>query len=194
MTLGILPLVAPRPVQACSPGAGVVLPLESSVRARADGNALVRMAAGVFPVVFSALYRCSRKWGGGGGGGGGGCCAATYGPALAQMSAPLAVCCYRCPHVLSKRAETAPLPEQQEVLSPCFRCWYRRSRRRGRGGVGGAVTCGCETRGSPETQVCPHCPLCSTAVWFQTQLILTACQIHYHGHCGVTVALDSSEP
>ena len=30
--------------------------------------------------------------------------------------------------------------------------------------------------------------------WFQTQLILTMCQIRYHGHCGIMVALDSSEP
>ena len=29
---------------------------------------------------------------------------------------------------------------------------------------------------------------------FQTQLIPTTCQICYHGHCGVIVALDSSEP
>ena len=29
--------------------------------------------------------------------------------------------------------------------------------------------------------------------WFQTQLILTTCQIRYHRHCGVIVALDSSE-
>ena len=30
--------------------------------------------------------------------------------------------------------------------------------------------------------------------WFQTQLILTKCQIRYHSHCGIIVALDSSEP
>ena len=30
--------------------------------------------------------------------------------------------------------------------------------------------------------------------WFQTQLILTTCQIRYHSHCGIIVALDSSEP
>ena len=30
--------------------------------------------------------------------------------------------------------------------------------------------------------------------WFQTQLILTMCQIRYHGHCGIIVALDSSVP
>ena len=30
--------------------------------------------------------------------------------------------------------------------------------------------------------------------WFQTQPILTTCQIRYHSHCGVIVALDSSEP
>ena len=30
-----------------------------------------------------------------------------------------------------------------------------------------------------------HC-----VTWFQTQLILTACQIRYHGHCGVSIALD----
>ena len=30
--------------------------------------------------------------------------------------------------------------------------------------------------------------------WFQTRPILTTCQIRYHGHRGVTVALDSSEP
>ena len=30
--------------------------------------------------------------------------------------------------------------------------------------------------------------------WFQTQLILATCQIRYHNHCGIIVALDSSEP
>ena len=30
--------------------------------------------------------------------------------------------------------------------------------------------------------------------WFQTQLILTTCQIRYHSHCGIIVALDSSDP
>ena len=30
--------------------------------------------------------------------------------------------------------------------------------------------------------------------WFQTQLILTTCQIRYRGHCGIIIALDSSEP
>ena len=30
--------------------------------------------------------------------------------------------------------------------------------------------------------------------WFQIQLILTPCQIRYHTHCGIIVALDSSEP
>ena len=30
--------------------------------------------------------------------------------------------------------------------------------------------------------------------WFQTQLILTSCQIRYHSHCGMFVALDSAEP
>ena len=34
--------------------------------------------------------------------------------------------------------------------------------------------------------------LCIT--WFQTQLILTTCQIRYHSQCGIIVALDSSEP
>ena len=28
----------------------------------------------------------------------------------------------------------------------------------------------------------------------QTQLILTACQIRYHSHCGIIIALDSSAP
>ena len=30
--------------------------------------------------------------------------------------------------------------------------------------------------------------------WFQTQLILTTCQIRYHSQCGIIAALDSSEP
>ena len=30
--------------------------------------------------------------------------------------------------------------------------------------------------------------------WFQTQLILSTCQIRYHNQCGIIVALDSSEP
>ena len=30
--------------------------------------------------------------------------------------------------------------------------------------------------------------------WFQTQLILTRRQIPYHSHCGIIIALDSSEP
>ena len=33
---------------------------------------------------------------------------------------------------------------------------------------------------------------CNT--WFQTQLILTTCQVSYHSHCGIIVALDSSGP
>ena len=28
---------------------------------------------------------------------------------------------------------------------------------------------------------------------FQTQLTLTTCQIRYHSHCGIIVALDNSE-
>ena len=30
--------------------------------------------------------------------------------------------------------------------------------------------------------------------WFQTWLVLPMCQIRHHGHCGIIVALDSSEP
>ena len=30
--------------------------------------------------------------------------------------------------------------------------------------------------------------------WLQTQLIPTTCQIRYRSHCGIIVALDSSEP
>ena len=33
---------------------------------------------------------------------------------------------------------------------------------------------------------------CTT--WFQTQLLFTTCQIRYHSHRGIMVALDSSEP
>ena len=42
---------------------------------------------------------------------------------------------------------------------------------------------------------CPMVP-CTThcITWFQTQLILTTRQIRYHSHCGIIVALDSSEP
>ena len=29
--------------------------------------------------------------------------------------------------------------------------------------------------------------------WFQIQLIFNTCQIRYHTHCGIIVALDSSE-
>ena len=43
--------------------------------------------------------------------------------------------------------------------------------------------------GKPTGVAVSHC-----IAWFQTQLILTTCQIRYHGHCGIIVALDSSEP
>ena len=43
--------------------------------------------------------------------------------------------------------------------------------------------------GKPTDVAVSHC-----ITWFQTQLILTACQIRYHGHFGIIVALDSSEP
>ena len=43
--------------------------------------------------------------------------------------------------------------------------------------------------GKPTGVAVSHC-----ITWFQTQLILTACQIRYHSHCGIIVALDSSEP
>ena len=43
--------------------------------------------------------------------------------------------------------------------------------------------------GKPTGVAVSHC-----ITWFQTQQILTTCQIRYHSHCGVIVALDSSEP
>ena len=43
--------------------------------------------------------------------------------------------------------------------------------------------------GKPTGVAVSHC-----ITWFQTQLILTACQIRYHSHCGIIVAVDSSEP
>ena len=43
--------------------------------------------------------------------------------------------------------------------------------------------------GKPTGGEVPHC-----ITWFQTQLIRTTCQIRYHGHCGIIVALDSSDP
>ena len=42
--------------------------------------------------------------------------------------------------------------------------------------------------GKPTGVAVSHC------TWFQTQLILTTCQIRYHSHCGIIVALDSSDP
>ena len=44
-------------------------------------------------------------------------------------------------------------------------------------------------------QTFPHTAAVSRCMtWFQTQLMLTTCQIRYHGHCGIIVALDSFEP
>ena len=43
--------------------------------------------------------------------------------------------------------------------------------------------------GKPTGVAVSHC-----ITWFLTQLILITCQIRYHGHCGIIVALDSSEP
>ena len=43
--------------------------------------------------------------------------------------------------------------------------------------------------GKPTGVAVSHC-----ITWFQTQLILTTCQIRYHGQCGIIVAMDSSEP
>ena len=43
--------------------------------------------------------------------------------------------------------------------------------------------------GKPTGVAVSHC-----RTWFQTQLILTTCQICYRSHCGIIVALDSSEP
>ena len=41
--------------------------------------------------------------------------------------------------------------------------------------------------GRPTSMALSHC-----ITWFQTQSILT-CQIHYHSHFGIIVALNSSE-
>ena len=46
--------------------------------------------------------------------------------------------------------------------------------------------------GKPMGVAVSHCKPCIT--WFQIQLFLTTCQIRYHTHCGIIVALDSSEP
>ena len=43
--------------------------------------------------------------------------------------------------------------------------------------------------GKPTGVAVSHC-----ITWFQTQLIHTACEIRYHSHCGIILALDSSEP
>ena len=43
--------------------------------------------------------------------------------------------------------------------------------------------------GKPTGVAVSHC-----ITWFQTQLIHTACQIRYHTHCGIIIALGSSEP
>ena len=43
--------------------------------------------------------------------------------------------------------------------------------------------------GKPTGVAASHC-----ITWFQTQLILTTCQIHYHDQGGIIVALGSSEP
>ena len=43
--------------------------------------------------------------------------------------------------------------------------------------------------GKPTGVVVSHC-----ITWFQTQLILTTCQIRYRGQCGIIVALHSSDP
>ena len=34
----------------------------------------------------------------------------------------------------------------------------------------------------------------TSITWFQTQLILTTCQMRHHSHCGIIVELDRSEP
>ena len=43
--------------------------------------------------------------------------------------------------------------------------------------------------GKPTGMAVSHC-----ITRFQTQLILTTCQIRYHGHCGIIAALGSSGP
>ena len=43
--------------------------------------------------------------------------------------------------------------------------------------------------GKPTGVAVSHC-----ITWFQTQLILTTCQIRYHSLCGIIVTLDNSEP
>ena len=43
--------------------------------------------------------------------------------------------------------------------------------------------------GKPAGVAVSHC-----ITWTQTQLILTACEVRYHTHCRIIVALDSSEP
>jgi hypothetical protein len=42
--------------------------------------------------------------------------------------------------------------------------------------------------GKPTGMAVSHC-----ITWFQTQIIPTTCQIRYHSHCGIIVALDSSD-
>ena len=43
--------------------------------------------------------------------------------------------------------------------------------------------------GKPTGVAVSHC-----ITWCQIQLFFTTCQIRYHTHCGIIVALDSSEP
>ena len=43
--------------------------------------------------------------------------------------------------------------------------------------------------GNPTGVALSHC-----ITWFQSQLLRTTCQIRYHSHCGIIVALDSSDP
>ena len=43
--------------------------------------------------------------------------------------------------------------------------------------------------GKPTGVAVSHC-----ITWFQTQLILTTCQVRYHSHCGIIIALDTLIP
>ena len=48
-----------------------------------------------------------------------------------------------------------------------------------------------------QSHLAAHARKCCAATnitWFQIQLILTTCQIRYHAHCWIIVAMDSSEP
>ena len=93
---------------------------------------------------------------------------------------------------VTRRPTERPVGYVVRAQHPCT------TRHKGRPALHSKYSAGSKGRASSH---CASCTLGARGVavshcitWFQTQPIPTTCQIRYHGHCGIIIALDSSEP